>query len=385
MKKIFTTAILLLLVFSLILSVTAEEVDMSSYAEYIDFLKDSRSRVFGELYDMVNVMNSFMLYNRYDEIMTSMLSNPDEHDFLRTYGEGASIHDEEFISLFGFREYYGSDLFDEWPERLSKSYSGIQIETLVSWGGIDLPDTTYTTGFNIVAHSIVIDNDSFDLLNSDLKEYLSNFETLEDFFEYMGSDGETLAFTYNGEVTSGDYIYWGCPLTTDNRPRTYDEWVSDLESGEKYYPDLDGARDGFSIFTDLSSVCFVYKYDMDQLHSPISIVPSNAYYMTLEYGDPAEGDDADDYSARKLESVKFYAELNYMFLDFPYDYIPCFETDIETVEETSVETEVSGGTTSGDTENPASPQTGDGIMTAAIAGSAAAIAALAVYLRRKMR
>ncbi|MCD8310942.1 MAG: hypothetical protein LUD43_00335 [Firmicutes bacterium] len=304
MKRTFSILLILAMAFTLAASVSAQTITPSE--EYFEAVS-ARGEAFGEAFDYVLLMDNFMLSNNTVAIFKDILSDSAEIPSYTVSYEDVPLG-EKFYTLSGFEKYFDADIYaDRYALIESLSSEFIDTECIIVFNS---EKTSY-----YVMNSAKIESEAFDIINSDLREYILNFETMQSFYDFMGSEGETLTFD-EGETTSGSYVYWfdepramilkETPYAEYDEPSTYDEWVEAIESGATYQPYMPGEQnsDGLSVFTDSSStVRFVYNYS---IHSAGVYPYSNEYHMILHYSEPENEDDRNDYSKYTLESVTFY-------------------------------------------------------------------------------
>ncbi len=341
MKKIITAIILLTVSLSLCLPVSAQTLELQDrFLEYLEERTQDEDEKFYSQYELL--MYDFMLSDNPEEILYHLIAEREDVPEYTLETKSRSSLTPYYLSTglyYQYTEYTTltgmilsvRDTNDHTIKSLTSE--NIEVQCVLEYY-YDDNDVKHHTSTN----SVAVKKEAFNLLSEEMQEYLSKLDNVQKYFDcypYFSADE-------NGYFGPGDMWYTPDIESGSEYRADYDEHF--FESSVLMNPDLTIAR--FStLYTNVTPI--VYSVSSEKFDMVCA-----QFYMTLFYSAPENEADKDDYSKYELESVAFLT--------------PIVRTFEGGVDETS-------------------PQTGDGIMTAALAGSAAAIAALAVYLRRKMR
>ncbi|MCD7831677.1 MAG: hypothetical protein LUI01_05370 [Firmicutes bacterium] len=292
MKKYICISFVSVLLLSLILPVSAQTLEHSD-----DFLDYLNSRV-QEQDDLVEyycryelLMNDFILSDTPEEILLNLIA---DETLLPEYTltskeiayDGETV---KYSTLFGVNIILSGSTkdtdnhLDNYTVKTLSSES-IEIECILEFSLNGIQNNKL---LHYSCNSVVVKKEAFDLLNDELREYLSAFDNVQKFYEFDGL-----------EVPEEGYTTWNCKVVSDG----------DIESGAEYWLATQEEFHLWSVYANsYKSVRFITEYLKTWPYWYGGSLACTCYYMTLIYSEPENEADKGDYSKYELESVMFYA------------------------------------------------------------------------------
>ncbi len=295
MKKYICISFVSVLLLSLILPVSAQTLEHSD--DFLDYL-NSRVQEQDDLaeyycrYELL--MNDFILSDTPEEILLNLIADETlMPEYTLTSKEIA--YDGETVkysTLFGVNMILAGSTedtdnhLDNYTVK-SLSSESIEIECILEFSLYGIQNNKL---LHLSRNSVVVKKEAFDLLNDELREYLSAFDNVQKFYEFYEFD--------ELEVPEEGYMTWGCEVKSDG----------DIESGAEYWLTFQEEFHLWSVYANsYKSVRFSTEYVATWPYWYGGSLACTRYYMTLIYSEPENEADKGDYSKYELESVMFFA------------------------------------------------------------------------------
>ncbi|MCD8314279.1 MAG: hypothetical protein LUD44_01355 [Firmicutes bacterium] len=292
MKRFICISFVSVLLLSLILPVSAQTLEHSD--DFLDYL-NSRVQEQDDLaeyycrYELL--MNDFILSDTPEEILLNLIA---DETLLPEYTltskeiayDGETV---KYSTLFGVNIILSGSTkdtdnhLDNYTVKTLSSES-IEIECILEFSLNGIQNNKL---LHYSRNSVVVKKEAFDLLNDELREYLSAFDNVQKFYEFDGL-----------EVPEEGYTTWNCKVVSNG----------DIESGAEYWLATQEEFHLWSVYANsYKSVRFNTEYLKTWPYWYGGSLACTCYYMTLIYSEPENEADKGDYSKYELESVMFYA------------------------------------------------------------------------------